>query len=83
MARGKARLASARNALQHLFIIQTFMDTSSSHVGGFETGRWEHAGAGIRLLQKKPMPLRHSGATGLKTARPTSAAACAESPAPF
>jgi hypothetical protein len=37
------------------------MDISSSPVGGFETGRWEHVGAGIRLFPKRPMPLRHSG----------------------
>jgi hypothetical protein len=30
-------------------------------VGGFETGRWEHVGADTQLLQKRLMPLRHSG----------------------
>jgi hypothetical protein len=37
------------------------MDTSFSPVGGFEAGRWKHVGAGIFLLQKRPMPLCHSG----------------------
>jgi hypothetical protein len=41
--------------------MRTFVDTSSSPVGGFETGRWEHFGSGIRLLHKRPTPLRHSG----------------------
>jgi|AntAceMinimDraft_1070359.scaffolds.fasta_scaffold456165_1 hypothetical protein len=50
MAHGKARFASGRNAAQHLCIMRTYMDTSFTPVDGFEAGRWEHVGAGIRLL---------------------------------
>jgi hypothetical protein len=80
---GKARLASARNAVQHLCMIRTFMDTSFSPMGCFDAGHWEHVGAGIRLLQKRPVPCATRRATRPKTARPTSVAACAASPAPF
>jgi hypothetical protein len=59
VAHGKERFASARNAVQHLCMIRAFMDTSFSPVGGFEASRWEHVGAGIRFLQKRPMTLQH------------------------
>jgi hypothetical protein len=37
------------------------MDTSFSPAGGFGAGCWKHVGAGIRLFQKRPVTLCHSG----------------------